>query len=727
MVKNVIEDVVVPESPKVLPNEQLQVYVPTASNTQKGIAKFNDGPFEVVDGEVKIKEEYLNDVISKGFVAKSKLSSNVYGTDDDGNDVNIPYSTDAEASKIVKRTLEGDVVVPTYTTEPNAAISRKYFLEQLARRVPVVKNVTLDSKFLYSYFYDNAGNARLVKADSELDSEIAVRLQDGHLRVPYSPLSRFTVDTAVNSKYLLDNYSTTAVINDKIQASEDRLSLNDVTGFTIEPTKEFGVYKFKVTFGGGDFLIQQLDLPFEAVQLASVDDYIGDDGKRYLEIHFVDENITPLNIELDEIFNLDNLVKNEIHIGAEAPTGDETLWVDTDEEGGSSGESSGGADIDVTAEVGQTIIVKEVDANSKPTKWEAASYQERICGTEYGIIVPDANVSVILGTGVYDVSLPLVPVVGKTYTVDWRGYFDGVYTCTAVEIPALGEGVVGFGNTTFANYADMPFLFFCEQAGGPITKLVTGDSISDTEVTFSISGEVSEKIPTKYVPTLEEMRGTVILPETTVEIPTEGDLAGIGILPTLDLVDGATYTVNYNGVKYICICASYEGMIGVGNFGAVNENFPNYNEPFVLGLVDGAYIVVPLDGSTTVTISITRAAPIPTEYLTNALPFYIEATADKAVDGNSGPTNYAFTTPAKDLSKAYSEGREIKLRLRITETAGPLTYNLVTKAVNGIYFFVVPFSDFGNMNMPAYMFFGNVDEFLQIVESSDGTLVLYSD
>lgn len=30
--------------------------------------------------------------------------------------------------------------------------------------------------------------------------------------------------------------------------------------------------------------------------------------------------------------------------------------------------------IDVTAQVGQTIIVKEVDANGKPTKWESADY-----------------------------------------------------------------------------------------------------------------------------------------------------------------------------------------------------------------------------------------------------------------------------------------------------------------------------------------------------------------
>jgi len=36
--------------------------------------------------------------------------------------------------------------------------------------------------------------------------------------------------------------------------------------------------------------------------------------------------------------------------------------------------SGGSASIDVTAEVGQTIIVKEVDENGKPTKWESAEY-----------------------------------------------------------------------------------------------------------------------------------------------------------------------------------------------------------------------------------------------------------------------------------------------------------------------------------------------------------------
>jgi hypothetical protein len=36
--------------------------------------------------------------------------------------------------------------------------------------------------------------------------------------------------------------------------------------------------------------------------------------------------------------------------------------------------AGGGSSIDVTAEVGQTIVVEEVDGNGKPTKWKAAEY-----------------------------------------------------------------------------------------------------------------------------------------------------------------------------------------------------------------------------------------------------------------------------------------------------------------------------------------------------------------
>lgn len=58
---------------------------------------------------------------------------------------------------------------------------------------------------------------------------------------------------------------------------------------------------------------------------------------------------------------------------------------------GNGGGGSSGTPIDVTAEVGQTIIVKEVDASGKPTKWESAEYQPRTHWSEEGKV----NVSVL--------------------------------------------------------------------------------------------------------------------------------------------------------------------------------------------------------------------------------------------------------------------------------------------------------------------------------------------
>ncbi len=243
MVKNVIEDAIIPESPKVLPNEQLHVYVPVASNEQKGVAKYYEGHFDVdPNGEVRIKD-----------------------------------------------------------------------------KIPIIKDETLAEKFLYSYFYTNEGVAKILKADSELDSDIAIRLPDGHLRVPYDPVSKNDVNVAISAKYVHDTFADKTSVGTAISESESKLTRKDISSFKIDNVKDgngnniFGVYNFKVTLGDGTVFSQQLDLPFEAIQLASVDDYVGEDGKRYLKIHFSDENIEPLNVELNDIFEgVDNLINGKL-------------------------------------------------------------------------------------------------------------------------------------------------------------------------------------------------------------------------------------------------------------------------------------------------------------------------------------------------------------------------------------------------------------------------------
>ena len=96
-----------------------------------------------------------------------------------------------------------------------------------------------------------------------------------------------------------------------------QLDAVDVEKISVEDTGRFGVYTLRITFNDSSSVSTEFDLPLEAVQIASVNDYVGEDDKRYLEIRFVDENIDTLNIELDEIFSgLGTLVADKLDAGA---------------------------------------------------------------------------------------------------------------------------------------------------------------------------------------------------------------------------------------------------------------------------------------------------------------------------------------------------------------------------------------------------------------------------
>lgn len=88
----------------------------------------------------------------------------------------------------------------------------------------------------------------------------------------------------------------------------------------------------------------------------------------------------------------------------------------------------------VTASVGQTIVVKEVDGNGKPTKWEAAEYQEKICGESIVPIVSDISVEIDEeGFGAFEPTFDIV--VGRQYVVTINGTD---YVETAVEQDGMG-------------------------------------------------------------------------------------------------------------------------------------------------------------------------------------------------------------------------------------------------------------------------------------------------
>lgn len=212
-------------------------------------------------------------------------------------------------------------------------------------------------------------------------------------------------------------------------------------------------------------------------------------------------------------------------------------------------EGGGGANIDVVASVGQTIVVEEVDADGKPTKWKAADYQER---------------------------------------THWK-----------------------------------------------------------TE--------------------------TVLLAETTGEVDDSGQVN----LPYIQLARGVEYAVVYNGVEYIlneCLIddsgADGEGTVVyiIGNIPVIVETGDNGIPFAIIAMFDevngSLAAVLPLDGSATVTLSITEVkhTPIPVQYVTNALPYYIEVAGNGNVDNP-----YVCNDTTENVRNIYQSGRQLYVRNSIAD------------------------------------------------------------
>lgn len=119
---------------------------------------------------------------------------------------------------------------------------------------------------------------------------------------------------------------------------------------------------------------------------------------------------------------------------------------------------------------------------------------------------------------------------------------------------------------------------------------------------------------------------TVILPETTITVE---EMTPIEY--PLFIIAGEEYTVSWNRTVYHCTAVSYseDGMEGtvLGDLGMITNGVPTTGEPFVLLVFSEEYaategfsgVIVPLDGATELTISITgpveTVTPIPKKYL----------------------------------------------------------------------------------------------------------------
>lgn len=162
----------------------------------------------------------------------------------------------------------------------------------------------------------------------------------------------------------------------------------------------------------------------------------------------------------------------------------------------------GGTSIDVTAQVGQTIVVKEVDANGKPTAWESADYQPRTHWSEHVEVLPETTVEIDPEAGIG--LLPDMAIEGrKEYTVIYNGVVHTGCVCQDYDENLLiGNGGAIVETLPVTNH---PFIIGTQEldvdeSGNPIIGWMCAPLDGSTSVTLSIIENVNHTIPEKYIP-----------------------------------------------------------------------------------------------------------------------------------------------------------------------------------------------------------------------------------
>lgn len=167
----------------------------------------------------------------------------------------------------------------------------------------------------------------------------------------------------------------------------------------------------------------------------------------------------------------------------------------------------------ITAEVGQTIVVKAVDENGKPTEWESTDYQPRTHYSEYTELFPETTVT-LDENGEFAVPVDFEFTTGNTYTVSYNGT---KYIVTAFDVVDGSGKASCIGNGAVLGLADTGEPFVASVLEG----VLTGISLEEvTEFTFKIEGEHPHKIDKKYIPRLKlsEQENDLYYPASRIEV-----------------------------------------------------------------------------------------------------------------------------------------------------------------------------------------------------------------
>ena len=218
----------------------------------------------------------------------------------------------------------------------------------------------------------------------------------------------------------------------------------------------------------------------------------------------------------------------------------------------------------------------------------------------------------------YYITAPIGLKAGGTYIVDWNGT---EYTCVGYDVSAMMEGVpcVALGDVYTMSQGAIgtaptgePFIivaFGLDVGGGCYGVIFPLDNLGLSHLSIC-EGDIYRKLDTRLLPEGVPYaigKHVEILPECQ---PTRLGNEGVFVLnngfPTF--VGGEEYTVNWNGVDYICkafeVTENGVTSVALGDIYSILGESGGTGEPFCIFPSEGVLVIVALDGSTSVTLSI---------------------------------------------------------------------------------------------------------------------------
>lgn len=99
--QNIVNVMVIPDVPKVLPGEQLYVYVPKASFTSPGIIAYNSEQFEINGDFLRIREDYVSPGVQQKIAELKQYTDDKLQLKQDKEDNNISLAQRPEQKSVV--------------------------------------------------------------------------------------------------------------------------------------------------------------------------------------------------------------------------------------------------------------------------------------------------------------------------------------------------------------------------------------------------------------------------------------------------------------------------------------------------------------------------------------------------------------------------------------------------------------------------------------------------